>query len=185
MIHAVSEVDPERKFTLKWQLFKKAGDNIPLAQSSFLTAYEIASKYGYQTTASVFDEESLNYLMKFDIPFIKIACVSELYPLIGLIPRRFSVIASIEHEYAFVGYPGIIKLACIRRYPADASEYLDNFKKALYKGISDHTTNWNLFRKYSPEIYECHFCIRHNNTDPDSSAYSRTPEDLKQIYDLI
>ena len=63
MIDEIAEVDPDRRFILKWQIFERAGNNIPLFQSCFVKAYEYAEKLGYQTTASVFDINSLNFLI--------------------------------------------------------------------------------------------------------------------------
>ena len=92
MIDALAEVDPERKFIIKYQLFKDAPPNIPLEQGKFSFAHGYATGKGYKTTASVFDIESLNFLLQFDPCFVKIANRPDLYWLIGEVPRKIPII---------------------------------------------------------------------------------------------
>ena len=92
MIDALAEVDTERKFTIKWQLFQKAPPNIPLTQQNFHFAYHYAKQLGYETTASIFDKESLDFLSWFNPCFIKIANRPDLYWLIGEVPRKIPVL---------------------------------------------------------------------------------------------
>lgn len=188
MIKSLSEIDPERKFILKWQLFKKAGENIPLLPAMFLQAYRIAKGLGYKTTASVFDKESLDYLLQYNIPFVKIANRSDLYWLIGEVPRKISVVVSTGNSKQandFAWTPILEYMCCISNYPTDLKDYENTFpKKDLSRGISDHTTNWDLFRKYKPKIYERHFKLE-DSTGPDAGPFARTPDQLKEIYNEI
>jgi sialic acid synthase SpsE len=183
MISKLSKVDKERRFILKWQLFKKAGDNIPLEFDKFKIAYECAEKLGYKTTASVFDIESLQFLCEFKIPFIKIANDKELYSLIQYVPDEIPVIASMaDKSMSLLGKLAFAsKMCCVSDYPAKAEDYVKRFTLAqLYYGISDHTETWDLFEKYTPKIYECHYCLP-DSTGPDALSFARRPNDLKYI----
>ena len=187
MIDEIAGVDPDRKFILKFQLFERAGNNIPLFQSCFVKAYEYAEKLGYQTTASVFDINSLNFLMNFDVPFIKIANRPELYHLIGEVPRKIPVLTSVKDQwYNPIDVQFSNTLACVSNYPAKIEYYEKNFSVNILKaGISDHTEGWDLFEKYLPRIYECHFCLEHDNNNPDAGPFARTPEMLKKILGVM
>ena len=187
MIDEIADIDSDRKFIIKYQLFEKAGNNIPLFLSCFNKAYEYAEKLGYQTTASVFDINSLNFLMNFDVPFIKIANRPELYHLIGEVPRKIPVLTSVKDQwYNSTDLQFSNVLACVSNYPAKIEDYEKNFCVAMLKnGISDHTENWTLFEKYLPRIFECHFCLDHDENNLDSKSFARTPKDFRSIYNLI
>ncbi|MFA5715059.1 MAG: hypothetical protein WC998_04935, partial [Candidatus Paceibacterota bacterium] len=74
MIDELKAVDTgKHEIIIKHQLFKAAGDNLPLDPWVFDAAYDYAKKLGYKTTSSVFDLESLKFLLNYDIPFVKIA----------------------------------------------------------------------------------------------------------------
>lgn len=190
MIDAITAIDPQRKFILKWQLFEKAGNNIPLTYDSFDFAYGYARERGYKTTASVFDAESLNYLLQFKIPFVKLANRADLQWLSALVPRGQRIVFSFDSnsitckERFITGYDGF--LFCVSEYPATIEQY-EQGKDAEYylkNGISDHTTDWKLFRAYEPEIYECHFKLP-DSTGADAGPFARTPAQLQEIYEEI
>ena len=187
MIDAIAKVDPERKFILKWQLFKSASPNISLLPECFEYAYKYAENLGYKTTASVFDKESLDFLLQFDIPFVKIANRPDLYWLIGEIPRKISAVIS-WNKLWMSDIPNFIKnkdhiLYCVSKYPANIKEY-EHYPKVGFS-ISDHTTSWDLFLKYIPETYEFHFCLNHDEKNPDGGLFARTPEQISEVYDLL
>jgi sialic acid synthase SpsE len=183
MIDELAKVDKNRKITLKWQLFKEAGDNIPLKHDIFHMCYNYAKeKYGYKTTASVFDKESLDFLINYyEVPFVKIANRPDLYWLIREIPRKIPVIVSWNNN--IVSYCGMGDvLCCVSNYPAKIEDYENDFNEVeLEYGISDHTTNWDLYNKYKPQIYECHFVLEHDKNNPDGGLFSRTPNMIKEI----
>lgn len=181
MIDALAEVDSHKhEVVIKWQLFQSAPPNEPLAHDVFTEAAVYALARGYETTASVFDMPSIDFLTLHRVPFIKIACRSDLYPLmreLGGIPAYAS----------WPGHPvwspeGAARvLACVRKYPALAADYEERFNCAdLDAGISDHTEHFALFEKYQPEIYECHFKLP-DSKGPDAGPFARTPEQLKEI----
>ena len=70
MIDELAAVDTgKQEIVIKWQLFADCQPNIPLEYHVFDYAYQYAKHLGYKTTASVFDMESLCYLLSYDIPF--------------------------------------------------------------------------------------------------------------------
>ena len=46
--------------------------------------------------------------------------------------------------------------------------------------ISDHTTDFQLYNKYKPKIYECHYKLE-DSTGLDAGEFARTPEQLAEI----
>lgn len=166
----------KHEVVIKWQLFEKAGDNIPLRRDAFIYAYKLAEKYGYQTTASVFDMNSLDFLLRFDILFVKIANRPDLYWLTDKI-EDVPIIKSIASPELFDGNC----LCCVSDYPAKAKDYEKIFsEEQLRKGISDHTTDWKLYKKYQPKHYECHFKLE-DSIGLDAGPFARTPSQLKEI----
>ena len=72
-------------------------------------------------------------------------------------------------------------LCCVSKYPAGVIEYKEVFtEKELCQGISDHTTNWDLYKKYKPEIYECHYKLE-DSTGLDAGEFARTPAQLLEL----
>jgi len=191
MINAIAEVDPERKFILKWQIFKEAQPNIPLFHECFEYAYKYAEDLGYKTTASVFDKESLDFLLQFDPCFVKIANRPDLYWLIGEVPNNIDVIVSYTRNYRKdeinLEKPIIANklLYCISEYPTTELKYRESFfVHELKQGISDHTNNFNMYLKYKPEVYEFHFKLP-NSTGLDAGEFARTPEQIKEVYEEL
>jgi sialic acid synthase SpsE len=135
-------------------------------------------------TSSVFDLYSLQFLLKhYDIPFVKIANNRSLDWLIGHVPRRIPVYVSID-EKNYKDAPAISssiqRLTCVSKYPCKASDYKYMMIR-LTEGISDHTTNWDLYNKYKPEIYECHYVLEHDPNNLDGGLFARTIDQLKEV----
>lgn len=247
MIDQLSIYDEERKAVIKWQLFKNLSHVQSLDNESFEYAYKYAKDLGFKTTASIFDKESLEFLLKYDVPFIKIACQTNLYDFrkatyafIKDIPINIPLVVSVEYpdlinelstpvslskkvakskkktttikkeNYSFnhinsvdadtLDFPvdeeqieeeieyqteylpmhDIKFLCCIPKYPATKKEYENTFtNNLLLKGISDHTLNLDLYKKFKPDIYERHYILP-SQTSLDK-AWSITPEELEQI----
>lgn len=179
---------------IKHQLFEKAGDNIPLDHLLFDAAFDYAKALGYKTTASVFDLNSLRFLLDYDIPFIKIANRRDLDWLIGEVPRKIPVYVSYGtfdeyDEYNRRKREGITTLACISKYPAEAQDYIDMFGLINIKcehilsnlrNVSDHTIGLDLFKKYQPRIWEKHYKLS-DSIGLDAGPFAITPEELKEI----
>ena len=182
MIDELVKVDTgKHEVVIKWQLFREAGDNIPLTHSCFRYAVFYAAGKGYQTTASVFDLRSLKHLLWFEPPFVKIANRPDLYWLAGEVPRRVSIIYSVSkgHLYELGDFEQM--LTCVSKYPATLTDYENEFSKImLMDGISDHTTDFMLYNKYKPSVYECHYKLD-DSTGLDAGPFARTPEQLKEI----
>lgn len=181
MLDELKAVDTgKHEIVIKHQLFTEAGDNIPLDHEIFRKAYCYAKDLGYKTTSSVFDFYSLQYLLNFDIPFVKIANNRSLDWLISEVPRNILIYKSVgDWEELLKSDADNIILFCVSKYPSsieDYSEYIPH----RYNGISDHTTNWDLFNKYNPEIYECHYKLP-DSTGLDAGEFARTPEMLREI----
>ena len=165
---------------IKWQLFQKAGDNIPLNHEVFERAYRYAAILGLRTTASVFDNKSLGFLMTFGVPFIKIANTNNSKDMIKAIPETMPIVISTDDK-DYKGSRDDAKIIyTISKYPADKKDY-EKFGDKLKKGISDHTDNFDLYHKYKPEIYEIHYKPE-NATGLDAGKFART---LKQIQENI
>lgn len=165
----------------KWQLFNNVPPNVPLTRTMFQYAYHYAKRYGYDTTASVFDYGSLKYLETFNVPFVKIANNQSLYWL-GHLSRNPVYISC----RAYVQYCAInnfaYSLCCVSKYPATQRQYVYNFEEHLLRlGISDHTIGLDLYKKYQPAVWEKHFVLEHDDSNPDGGPFAITPEELGAI----
>ena len=186
MIDELDAVDSRKhEVIIKWQLFdRQVGENEVLQAWAFSHAYNYAATKGYKTTASVFDKEALKFLLGFDIPFVKLANRPDLYWLAGEVPRKIPVYVSTGGAE----YPDIadVLLYCVSKYPAEVKDYknkmLLNDMLGLndYIGLSDHTTDFTLYHKYKPSIYECHYRLA-DSTGPDAGLFARTPEALREV----
>ena len=194
MLDELKAVDTgKHEIIIKWQFFKEAGDNIPLDREIFRQAYEYAAELGYKTTSSVFDKESLDFLLRFDVPFVKLANRRELDWLIGKIPREIPAYVSFGElcgELMTESYnEEFIALACISKYPATINDYEEKFtctsggycyERIFLKHVSDHTTDFDLWRKYQPKIIEWHYGLP-DSTGLDAGPFMRTPEMLREV----
>lgn len=188
MFDELFEVDTgKHEIIIKHQLFESAGNNIPLNPDVFDFAYEYAKVNGYETTSSVFDINSLKFLLDYDIPFVKIANNRRLDKIIGEIPRKIPVYISVgnKNQYTDILENQELKvdiiLACVSKYPTDINCYIKNFDLYdLKNAISDHTTNFNLFETYEPDIIEWHYKLE-DSTGLDSGDFARTPKQLKEV----
>ena len=185
MIDELARVNTRKhEVVIKWQLFTDCPPNEPLRRDVFDYAYGCASANGYKTTASVFDMDSLQFLLTYDIPFVKLANRPDLYWLAGEVPRKVPVFVSAGGAE----YPDIadVLLYCVSKYPAELKDYKnkmllnDVVKYENYVGISDHTTDFTLYHKYKPSIYECHYKLN-DSTGLDAGLFARTPEQLSEI----
>ena len=194
MIDGLAEVDSRREnVIIKWQLevdppyIPEAGRRVkPLDRDVFVQAYYYAMANSYFTTASVFDEESLSFLLQFNIPFIKIANKPYKYHLLEKIPRNKTVFVSIgpgfKKEAMSKQYPNVKYLHCISEYPADPTTYETGFGQALSYSISDHTpaNGFYLYAKYQPYYYETHYRLE-DSGGLDNGPWAKTPRELERI----
>ena len=186
MIYSIKEIDSEKhNIIFKWQLFKKETIPIlePLDHDNFAIAFHTAEKLGYKTTSSVFDEESLSFLEKFNIPWVKIASRPVLYKT--LLPKvTKDVVVSVSEIHSFPEHKNIVcYLHCIPKYPATMMEYSERWEESeLQHSISDHTIGLELFKKYKPYWWEKHYLLKKEPIDdPYGNDWYTTPEELKEI----
>ena len=182
MMDEIKVIDTgKHQIIFKTQLFKSAPPNIPLDWSVFDSIYHYGKHLGYQVTSSVFDKESLDFLLQYEVPMIKIANNRNLYWLIKEVPRKIPVYVSIKDCATYWKDESIIPLCCVSNYPSNINEYEKVFvKHELNCGISDHTTDFQLWNKYQPNIIEWHFKLP-NSQGLDSGPFSRTPQQLAEV----
>jgi len=178
MIREVGEVASDRhEVILKWQLFYNAPPNIPLTFESFRYAYTLADHLCFETTASVFDIESMRFLMGFRVPFVKIANRPDLYHL----AKHSTVPVYLSSALSGFNIPNTLTLACISKYPATLEDYELSFNAEDMHHVSDHTAGWGLYRKWYPSILEKHFVHERSDSNPDAGPFAVTPKELAEV----
>jgi sialic acid synthase SpsE len=187
MIDEIYKIDNKKyEIIFKTQLFESAGDNIPLEYDVFEYMYKYAMAYGYKVTSSVFDIVSLKFLLHHKIPFVKIANDRTKDYLIGHVPRNIPVYVSIgdlSDERKIDEMHNCTALYSVRKYPATFQDYDDAFGTFMClenTAISDHTTDWELFNTYKPDIYEVHYKLE-DSTGLDAGEFARTPKQLAEV----
>lgn len=191
MIHELCIIDNRRfEVIIKWQLFESWGELTPLHHGIFAEAYEFARSLGYMTTASVFDSSSLRFLRTFRVPFVKIACLPALYPLaedaqgVGYWPDSLVMSYGNPEHFREVMKLTTQGLACVREYPASPTVYENVHSGLLHYGLSDHTTDFRLVKKYKPALWERHFCLD-DQTGPDTGPFAVRPGELRKLMETI
>jgi hypothetical protein len=178
MVDEVIKVDTKRhEVIFKAQLFKDRPPNVPLSPYVFDRLYCYCRDLGYELTASVFDIESLKFLLEYEPCFVKVANGEKLNWLIGEVPRKYRVYKSVDHipvvDWQFD--ESIRKLWCISEYPAPISKYPD-----WCPCISDHTVGLDLWYRNKPEIWEKHYKLS-DSMGLDAGPFAITPQELKEI----
>ena len=180
MVDELSAVDTRKhEVILKWQLFEESEHNIRARRAIFEPLAAWAYKvHRYRTTASVFDIQSLRFLIEcglpYELPFIKIANNRKYDWLIGEIPRKYAVYKSVSNASDYFRDMET-PLWCVSKYPADIVDYPDSVKY-----ISDHTVGLELFHRNEPVIWEKHYKLS-DSTGLDAGDFAITPEGLKEI----
>ena len=172
----------DKEIIIKWQLFERCGGNTPLERQVFDFARKYAEYLGFKTTASVFDKDSLDFLLRYDIPFVKLANRRDLDFLIRYVPEDMLILLSTSDKDIWLPEAQdrhIELLLCVSQYPATVEEYE---KIGLFTNcnLSDHTDDFTLYLKYKPKIIEWHYKLK-NTTGLDSGKFARTPESLEGI----
>ena len=181
MYDELKKVDTgKHEIIVKWQLFEVAGENIPLTKKSFDYAYEYGNELGYKVTASIFDKESLDFLLKHEIPFVKIANNRMLDFLVRYIPKNIQLyISKSDKLFWQKERENKEEFWCVSKYPADIKDYL-LLPLEENCNISDHTIDLTLFKKFNPKIIEWHYKLD-DSAGLDAGEFARTPEQLKEI----
>lgn len=175
MITELARVRTTKEVVIKWQLFNSSVVNMRLSHRLFETAYLYAAALGFRTTASVFDQESLDYLLTFDVPFVKIANQPASKALETCVGSPGTLVSTNDPKDDRLNV-----MYCISEYPADKQKYIDTFGDKLREGISDHTTDFELYNTYQPRLYECHYKLE-DSTGLDAGPFARTPKQLEEI----
>ena len=178
----------KHQIVFKAQLFMHEPPNAPLSRFVFADLYDYAIDQGYGCTASVFDQDSLNYLSEFDVPFIKIACRPDLYEMINDISGEHMVYASYyptnEQIVGSEGQPLAADriLLCVPHYPAQAAVYKMELMhpEIRFDGLSDHTVGLDLYRELEPKIWEKHIKLA-GTVGPDAGPWAMLPEEVGVI----
>ena len=181
-IDTIAGMDSKKhQVILKYQL--EIADDPPnkhLDREVFREAYQYGHIKGYDVTSSVFDDSSLDFLLGFITPFIKIACRPDLYPLIQKIEPRMPVMVSIAGRVILPIH--CMFLHCVPKYPADMIQYEGNFAENMLKAtVSDHVQGLQLWNKYHPVIWEKHFVLERDANNPDAGVFAITPDQLKEV----
>lgn len=181
MVDAIRRVDTgKHEIIIKGQLFNKAGDNIPQGYRMFQQM--ISNSHPYKVTASVFDLQSLSWLMRQgELPFIKIANNRKLDWLIGEIPRKIPVYRSVGSPDECIWDKEITNIACVSKYPATIDDYKKRWSCA--DTLSDHTIGLELIKHYKPKVYECHFALE-DSTGLDAGPWAKRVNELKEILNV-
>ena len=188
MIDGLSEVDPDRKCVIKWQLWDKGTEPqcLRLEWGLFDMAVTYAQMLGFRTTASVFDKPSLDFLLDdHDVPFVKLANRPYLRHLARYVPRGIPIIVSFPWVDDEPTDPDEWNwytkwMCCVSEYPAKEETYTNFPEEMLRKGISDHTVGLDLWRKYHPSVWEKHYRLP-DQKGPDCGPWCVTPDDLKEV----
>jgi sialic acid synthase SpsE len=184
MIDELAKIDTKKhEIIIKWQLWSNAnpqGKNKRLDFNLFDFAYNYAKQKGYETTASVFDLGSLEFLLKYDVPFVKIANRRDLYWLLGHIPREIEAIASYDNIAYLSDYYGVVSMYCISKYPASEGDYYDVLYSQKRMSISDHTIGLNMFKTHKNIAinWEMHYALEDSIGLDADSGVCKTPEML-------
>lgn len=169
------------EIVFKSQLFKEAGDNIVCSDESFDYMYEKCLSFGYACTASVFDRQSMDFLLHYQIPFVKIANNRNLDYLMGMVPRELPIYISYDSSKVDSSYNSMLnsldkKLHCVSEYPASIEKYRCKPNDC----VSDHTKGLDLFKKFSPKIWEKHLILP-GDDGLDAGPFAITPQELSLI----
>lgn len=184
------EVGDEGKsqIVLKYQLFEKELDsNIPLKRETFQHAFAYAQSKKIMVTASVFDVNSLYFLLQFPVPFVKLACdkvpTSEL---IGATPRGIKILYSVSKVSGLMALPQLMTwgldqgMCCIPDYPAKLESYEKEFPEMILRqSVSDHTIGSELWEKYKPFVFEKHCVLERDKANPDSGPFAILTSEIK------
>lgn len=186
VIDYINFIDRHRhKIILKYQLFQKARPNIPLDPKVFDECFAYGTRLGYQVTASVFDKPSLKFLLEYPVPFVKIACQRDKYPLVGEVKRRIDVLVSVEAKdtEAQAHLTCCRLLLCVPDYPAAVKSYGVIERFSWYAGVSDHTEGLELWKSNHAkvELWEKHFTMERDPKNPDAAAHSLDKAGLKEM----
>jgi sialic acid synthase SpsE len=179
MVDEVIKRDTKKhSVTFKTQLFTDEAPNTPLTRDEFRDIYDYVHTKGYELASSVFDLESLGFLLEFKVPFVKLACRPGLYWLLDEVPTGQKVYVSVES--ASERRRADCYLLCIPKYPALIIDYERKAMKGKWCGVSDHTVGLELWNRLRPDKFEKHLKLP-DSTGPDAGEWAITPTELEAV----
>jgi sialic acid synthase SpsE len=119
--------------------FTKSG-NIWMSQDLFLYALQYGREIGMKVTASAFDDESVDFLIGCDVPFVKFA-YSQKENAVGIrkvINQGMDAVVSCDHLTFNKVSDHALKLLCIPQYPVYFDVRFESVFPQFY-GYSDHS----------------------------------------------
>ena len=177
MVRQVASLDTKKHdIIFKTQLFTDIPPNKPLSYDEFEEIYYYADSKDYKLTSSVFDQDSLAFLLDFDIPFVKIACRPSLYEMVNDVRRSIMTYVSTAGQWVL---GADIHLLCVPEYPAKIQDYEKKIGKTIWAGVSDHTVGLDLFDRFKPAIWERHIKLP-KMEGPDAGEWASTPQQLRE-----
>lgn len=163
---------------------------------------KMANDYGVLLFSTAYDETSVDFLEKMDVPAYKIASfevtdIELLKKIAGtkkpvIISRGMSNFAELKEAVATLrknGAPEIAILHCVSSYPAKPEEMnlatIPEIKKrfGVVVGLSDHTITTSTAVAavaLGASIIEKHFTLRRADGGPDA-AFSLEPKELQEL----
>lgn len=187
MIDRLAEVDVDREIVIKWQLFLNIPPKLSLRRDLFDYAYKYAADLGFMTTASVFDLDSLDFLSRYYVPFVKFANQPQMWRYTDDVARSVDLYVSVGSEREFLWMWGKKPdgvMACVSKYPATIDDYYETFNEnILGAGISDHTNNISLYKAYRPALYEKHYTVTEIPTHK-VRTYCAGPEQVRELLEV-
>jgi len=181
-IDAIATIDVQRECIIKFQLFSAVPPKTPLRRDLFYQAWQYGTSLGFEVTSSIFDFDSLDFLSRMPVSMVKLANRMDSKIYFFDARKRFEeVIVSTSDAMEFEKHLHGKRMACVSQYPATIDVYENRFEvHQLGEGISDHTSDLKLFRKYQPRLYERHFVLDSVSTDAPRQ-YAMRPADLEEL----
>lgn len=173
---------------IKFQLFKNpvnyTGGNVELPREWW--AELVAYAYGkIQITASVFDSESLSYLLSFKPPFVKLAYSKKMESEWAerILSSGTRCIISCDPLHDRQMDPRVSRLYCIPEYPVRYEVAFDGLFPR-FQGFSDHTLGTRQTLRAleaGANIIEKHMTLDHHDIICPDAGFALLPHEFKSI----
>ena len=198
--------DYQERTTSKLESAYEMLENLELSEEQHVKLIKYANKKGILFLSTPFDEQSVDLLIKYKIPILKISSgditnlpflqylASKNKPIILSTGR--STIKEVKEAVTTILKTGNTKLSllhCVSNYPASFNSLnlraIETLKKEfdLPVGFSDHTLGIEASVAavaLGAEIIEKHFTINKNLTGPDHRA-SLDPSELEKLVESV
>lgn len=183
------------KFQLGWRA--KEGEINALSEKEIALIYRCCERFSIQPMFSIFTQEALSLLEKFEVKHYKIASrtVNDNPELIRKIiahgrPTYVSLGMWHKKERPFEKLENVHYFWCKSNYPAYPWELMDmpkDFETEGFIGYSDHSVGIDvplMAIMRGARIIEKHFTLDKSNTTIRDHALSATPDEFRQLVQL-